>query len=74
MAGEQNNTVNPLLTIGIPTFNRARSLDNILLALSKEMSEEEFAKFKDENHNIMKWKTEDGKQIIMKKKMMKKEG
>ena len=40
----------------------------------KEMSEEEFAKFKDENHNIMKWKTEDGKQIIMKKKMMKKEG
>jgi len=40
----------------------------------KEMSEEEFAKFKDENHNIMKWKTEDEKQIIMKKKMMKKEG
>ena len=40
----------------------------------KEISEEEFAKFKDENHNIMKWKTEDGKQIIMKKKMMKKEG
>lgn len=40
----------------------------------KEMSEEEFAKFKDENHNIMKWKTEDGKEIIMKKKMMKKEG
>ena len=37
----------------------------------KEISEEEFAKFKDENHNIMKWKTEDGKQIIMKKKMMK---
>ena len=40
----------------------------------KEMSEEQFAKFKDENHNIMKWKTEYGKQIIMKKKMMKKEG
>ena len=40
----------------------------------KKMSEEEFAKFKDENHNIMKWKTEDGKEIIMKKKMMKKEG
>ena len=40
----------------------------------KEMSEEELAKFKDENHNIMKWKTEDGKEIIMKKKMMKKEG
>jgi hypothetical protein len=37
----------------------------------KEISEEELAKFKDENHNIMKWKTEDGKQIIMKKKMMK---
>ena len=37
----------------------------------KEMSEEEFAKFKDENHNIMKWKTGDNKKMIIEKRIHK---
>jgi hypothetical protein len=38
----------------------------------KEMSEEEFAKIKDENHNIMKWKTCNNPKKIIEKKMHKK--
>ena len=40
MTGEIKNSVSPLLTIGIPTFNRAKALKNLLLELSKETSQE----------------------------------